>query len=81
MGEAPPGQTQKEKETAYYADAWGIRKLMSHTLRNLRVERLPRAPGLQIFLCFGGTVGYHLIHVVSCDKCEVAALRLRRSAV
>lgn len=26
-----------------YADAWGIRKLTSHALRNLRQDRQPRA--------------------------------------
>ena len=34
-------------KTQLCADAWGIRKLMSHALRNLRQDRNPRAPWLQ----------------------------------
>ena len=34
-------------KTMMYADAWGIRKLISHALRNLRQDRSPRAPWLQ----------------------------------
>lgn len=30
-------------KTSRYADAWGIRKLTSHALRNLRQDRQPRA--------------------------------------
>ena len=32
----------KESKTQDYADAWGIRKLISHCLRNLRLDRIPR---------------------------------------
>ena len=31
-------------KTSLYADAWGVRKLLSHCLRNLRLDRLPRVP-------------------------------------
>ena len=56
------GRTYPSK-TQLCADAWGIRKLMSHALRNLRQDRNPRAPWLQystgfalikgnIYICF-----------------------------
>ena len=32
----------KEHKVAIYRDAWGVRKLMSHVLRNLRSDRIPR---------------------------------------
>lgn len=35
-------------KTKIYADAWGIKKLMSHALRNLRQDRSPRVPRWQI---------------------------------
>lgn len=37
-------EEKKQAKTSHYADAWGIRKLISHCLRNLRLERIPRAP-------------------------------------
>lgn len=33
---------EKSKKVKIYADAWGVRKLMSHVLRNLRTDRVPR---------------------------------------
>ncbi len=36
MGEGSISKTQ------IHADAWGVRKLISHTLRSLRLARIPR---------------------------------------
>ena len=38
----PPRKDGKAKFMPYYADAWGIRKLISHCLRNLRLDRVPK---------------------------------------
>lgn len=32
----------KAKKIKIYSDAWGVRKLLSHVLRNLRTDRCPR---------------------------------------
>lgn len=40
------GREVMPSKNQLYADAWGIRKLTTHTLRNLRQDRLPRALGL-----------------------------------
>ena len=32
----------KSKKIKIYSDAWGVRKLLSHILRNLRTDRCPR---------------------------------------
>lgn len=40
-GQELPSKTQR------YVDSWGIRKLTSHALRNLRQDRLPRSRDLQ----------------------------------
>lgn len=32
----------KEHKVAIYTDAWGVKKLLSHILRNLRNDRIPR---------------------------------------
>ena len=37
-------------KTKMYADSWGIRKLISHALRNLRQDRSPRAPWLHVII-------------------------------
>ena len=34
----------KRHKVAIYQDAWGVRKLISHILRNLRNDRMPRVP-------------------------------------
>ena len=38
---APP-KPGSEQAIAEYADAWGIKKLVSHVLRSLRLDRMPR---------------------------------------
>ena len=35
-------QLEKTKKVQIYSDAWGVRKLISHVLRNLRTDRVPR---------------------------------------
>lgn len=45
--EGPPKKSKadvKAAKNAQYADAWGIRKLISHCVRNLRIDRIPRVP-------------------------------------
>ena len=37
-----PNGMKMPSKTHIYADAWGIRKLISHSLRNLRMDRLPK---------------------------------------
>ena len=47
------------------ADAWGVRKLTSHALRNFRQDRQPRAPRLQ------GCIGcdeVNRIHIWECNQ-------------
>ena len=34
----------RANKVSVYRDAWGVRKLMSHALRNLRSDRIPRDP-------------------------------------
>ena len=38
------GEHLKRHKVAIYQDAWGVRKLISHILRNLRNDRMPRVP-------------------------------------
>lgn len=45
--EGPPKKSKadvKAAKNAQYADAWGIRKLISHCVRNLRIDRIPPVP-------------------------------------
>lgn len=35
-------QLDKQKKVQIYSDAWGVRKLLTHVLRNLRTDRVPR---------------------------------------
>ena len=44
--EGPPKKPKDAKaaKNAHYADACGIRKLISHCVRNLRIDRIPRVP-------------------------------------
>ncbi len=37
-----------------YRDAWGVRKLMSHVLRNLRSDRIPREAHFKLLYSFCG---------------------------
>jgi len=48
-GEAAPSA----KKIAIYRDSWGIRKLVTHVLRNLRSDRIPREPQPNLE-CIGG---------------------------
>lgn len=36
------GESGNISKNQMHADAWGIRKLISHTLRSLRLARIPR---------------------------------------
>ena len=36
----------KDHKVAIYADAWGVRKLITHVLRNFRTDKVPRVPSL-----------------------------------
>lgn len=38
----------KELKLKIYSDAWGVRKLVTHVLRNLRTERVPREPCMNL---------------------------------
>ncbi len=45
QSEGPPKLSKRDAKAiknAEYADAWGIRKLISHCVRNLRIDRIPR---------------------------------------
>lgn len=39
---AVQGMELKPSKVVVHADAWGIRKLISHALRTLRLQRAPR---------------------------------------
>ena len=46
------GGDNSPKDTEMHGDAWGVKKLISHTLRNLRQDRSPRALWLHWWIRF-----------------------------
>lgn len=40
LGNTP--EIEKANKVKVYSDTWGIRKLITHVLRNLRTDRVPR---------------------------------------
>ena len=74
-GKAYPTKTQ------LCADAWGIRKLMSHALRNLRQDRNPRAPWLQYstgFALIKGDIYMLCISSSACLLCKCSLIFIQQ---